>query len=164
VIAEVAAAVGGAVVALQCCAARSSTHSVLSSHHRKVAIPVPDSYSWDQFLDQVCREAGGGPGLESRHSVGGGAECAAASRAHHSAAMHRPPPPIPHRKRQVKARLRLTGVRDIYLASTGAKVRSVGELQDIDELCVVEVSAWAGGVALLRCMAVEACVRACMLL
>ncbi|KAI8476916.1 MAG: hypothetical protein J3K34DRAFT_516176 [Monoraphidium minutum] len=61
-----------------------------SKPKRKVAIPVPDSYSWEQFIDQV------------------------------------------------KARLRLTGVRDIYLASTGTKVRGVRELQDIDELCVVE--------------------------
>lgn len=61
-----------------------------SKPKRKVAIPVPDSYTWEQFLTQV------------------------------------------------KTRLRLTGVRDIYLASSGAKVRGVGELQDIDELCVVE--------------------------
>lgn len=61
-----------------------------SKPKRKVAIPVPDSYTWEQFLDQV------------------------------------------------KAKLKLSGVAEIYFSSNGQKVRSVSELQDIDELCVVE--------------------------
>ncbi|GAX74044.1 hypothetical protein CEUSTIGMA_g1494.t1 [Chlamydomonas eustigma] len=39
---------------------------------------------------------------------------------------------------QVKAKLRLSGVKEIFLASTGQKVTGLEELQDIDELCVVE--------------------------
>eukprot|EP00882_Tetradesmus_deserticola_P008268 GHRQ01008718.1.p1 GENE.GHRQ01008718.1~~GHRQ01008718.1.p1 ORF type:complete len:320 (+),score=112.78 GHRQ01008718.1:201-1160(+) len=61
-----------------------------SKPKRKVAIPVPDSYTWEQFLDQV------------------------------------------------KAKLKLSGVAEICFSSNGQQVRSVSELQDIDELCVVE--------------------------
>eukprot|EP00775_Hariotina_reticulata_P011609 gene11609-11753_t len=61
-----------------------------SKPRRKVAIPVLDSYSWEQFLDQV------------------------------------------------KAKLKVAGVADIYLSANGHRVRNVSELQDIDELCVVE--------------------------
>eukprot|EP00882_Tetradesmus_deserticola_P028815 GHRQ01032111.1.p2 GENE.GHRQ01032111.1~~GHRQ01032111.1.p2 ORF type:complete len:119 (+),score=23.26 GHRQ01032111.1:201-557(+) len=58
-----------------------------SKPKRKVAIPVPDSYTWEQFLDQV------------------------------------------------KAKLKLSGVAEICFSSNGQQVRSVSELQDIDELC-----------------------------
>lgn len=57
---------------------------------RKVAVPVPDWYTWNDFLQQV------------------------------------------------KAKLKIAGVRDIYMPSTGQKVVSLDEVQDIDELCVVD--------------------------
>eukprot|EP00967_Tisochrysis_lutea_P016951 scaffold19155_cov19-Tisochrysis_lutea.AAC.2 len=57
---------------------------------RKVAIPVPDGYLWQEFLQQV------------------------------------------------KSKLRIPGVKDIFLAASGQRVTSLDELQDIDELCVVE--------------------------
>jgi hypothetical protein len=57
---------------------------------RKVAVPVPDGYTWGEFLNQV------------------------------------------------RSKLRITGVKDVTMASTGHKVTSLDELQDIDELCVVE--------------------------
>ncbi|KAF6248312.1 hypothetical protein COO60DRAFT_1707122 [Scenedesmus sp. NREL 46B-D3] len=41
-------------------------------------------------------------------------------------------------KDMVKAKLKLSGVAEIYFSSNGQKVRSASELQDIDELCVVE--------------------------
>lgn len=59
---------------------------------RKVAVPVPDNYSWEQFIDKV------------------------------------------------KEKLKITGVGDIYLSASGHKVRSINQLQDIDELCVVEAA------------------------
>lgn len=40
---------------------------------------------------------------------------------------------------QVKAKLKLAGVGDIYLASTGERVVRLDQLQDIDELYVTEV-------------------------
>ncbi|GLC44146.1 hypothetical protein PLESTB_000924500 [Pleodorina starrii] len=57
---------------------------------RKVAVPVPDGYTWQDFIQQV------------------------------------------------KSKLRITGVSEVFLASSGQKVTSLDELQDIDELCVVE--------------------------
>uniref|UniRef100_A0A7S0RDR4 Uncharacterized protein n=1 Tax=Chlamydomonas leiostraca TaxID=1034604 RepID=A0A7S0RDR4_9CHLO len=57
---------------------------------RKVAVPVPDGYTWGDFIQQV------------------------------------------------KAKLKIIGVKEIYLAASGQKVTSLDELQDIDELCVVE--------------------------
>ncbi|PNW74973.1 hypothetical protein CHLRE_12g502050v5 [Chlamydomonas reinhardtii] len=57
---------------------------------RKVAVPVPDGYTWQDFISQV------------------------------------------------RSKLRITGVSEVYLASSGQKVTSLDELQDIDELCVVE--------------------------
>ncbi|KAG1658425.1 hypothetical protein FOA52_009607 [Chlamydomonas sp. UWO 241] len=57
---------------------------------RKVAVPVPDGYTWLEFLNQV------------------------------------------------RSKLRITGVKEVTMASTGHKVTSLDELQDIDELCVVE--------------------------
>lgn len=57
---------------------------------RKVAVPVPDGYTWVEFIQQV------------------------------------------------KSKLRISGVKEVYLASSGQKVVSLDELQDIDELCVVE--------------------------
>lgn len=61
-----------------------------SKPRRKVAMPVPDSHTLDQFLAQV------------------------------------------------KAKLKLSGIADIYFSATGVKVTNVNDLQDIDELCVVE--------------------------
>ena len=40
---------------------------------------------------------------------------------------------------QVQTKLKLGGVGDIYLASTGERVVRLDQLQDIDELYVVEV-------------------------
>lgn len=57
---------------------------------RKVAVPVPDWYSWNDFVQQV------------------------------------------------KTKLKIVGVKEIYMASTGQKVSSLDEVQDIDELCVVD--------------------------
>ncbi|GFR46845.1 hypothetical protein Agub_g8484 [Astrephomene gubernaculifera] len=57
---------------------------------RKVAVPVPDGYTWQDFIQQV------------------------------------------------KSKLRISGVSEVFLASSGQKVTSLDELQDIDELCVVE--------------------------
>eukprot|EP00201_Polytomella_parva_P018212 CAMPEP_0175071914 /NCGR_PEP_ID=MMETSP0052_2-20121109/19555_1 /TAXON_ID=51329 ORGANISM="Polytomella parva, Strain SAG 63-3" /NCGR_SAMPLE_ID=MMETSP0052_2 /ASSEMBLY_ACC=CAM_ASM_000194 /LENGTH=409 /DNA_ID=CAMNT_0016339233 /DNA_START=38 /DNA_END=1264 /DNA_ORIENTATION=- len=57
---------------------------------RKVAVPIPEKYSWDSFL------------------------------------------------RQIKLKLRINEVDEIYFAVSGQKVTSLEELQDIDELCVVE--------------------------
>ncbi|KAG2484213.1 hypothetical protein HYH03_016948 [Edaphochlamys debaryana] len=64
---------------------------------RKVAVPVPDGYTWQDFIQQV------------------------------------------------KSKLRIAGVSEVFLASSGQKVTSLDELQDIDELCVVEgVDQFAG--------------------
>lgn len=74
-----------------------------SKPRRKVAVPVPDGYSWDQFTQQI------------------------------------------------KTKLKLSGVGDIYLASSGQIVQSLDDLQDIDELCVVEapeVVAHSNGIVL----------------
>ncbi|GIL47311.1 hypothetical protein Vafri_4165 [Volvox africanus] len=57
---------------------------------RKVAVPVPDGYTWQDFIQQV------------------------------------------------KSKLKISGVSEVFLASSGQKVTSLDELQDIDELCVVE--------------------------
>ena len=59
---------------------------------RKVAVPIPETGSWDAFLGQV------------------------------------------------KTKLKLSGVGEVYLASTGERVLRLDQLQDIDELYVVEVS------------------------
>ncbi|KAJ9533129.1 hypothetical protein QJQ45_018230 [Haematococcus lacustris] len=59
---------------------------------RKVAVPVPDSFTWQDFLSQV----------------------------------------------KTKLKLSTWGSMDMYLASSGQKVTSLDELQDIDELMVVE--------------------------
>ncbi|GIL70425.1 hypothetical protein Vretifemale_1190 [Volvox reticuliferus] len=60
---------------------------------RKVAVPVPDGYTWQDFIQQV------------------------------------------------KSKLKISGVSEVFLASSGQKVTSLDELQDIDELCVVEGAA-----------------------
>lgn len=57
---------------------------------RKVAVPVPDGYSWEDFLQQV------------------------------------------------KQKLKIVGVKEVHLVSSGQRVTSLDELQDIDELCVTE--------------------------
>mmetsp|Transcript_34634 Transcript_34634/g.88614 ORF Transcript_34634/g.88614 Transcript_34634/m.88614 type:complete len:217 (+) Transcript_34634:163-813(+) len=62
---------------------------------RKVAVPVPDSYTYEQFADKV------------------------------------------------KLKLKLLSVGSIYHASTGDKLTSIDELQDIDELLVEEAPAQA---------------------
>lgn len=59
---------------------------------RKVAVPVPDSFTWQDF----CK--------------------------------------------QVRTKLKLSGIEGVYLASTGEEVSRIDDLQDIDELHVVESS------------------------
>lgn len=57
---------------------------------RKVAVPVPEGFTWEGFINQT------------------------------------------------KTKLRLSGGITVYLASSGQRIMSLEELQDIDELCVVE--------------------------
>eukprot|EP00798_Chlamydomonas_sp_ICE-L_P011687 gene11687-34410_t len=57
---------------------------------RKVAVPIPDGYTWPEFIAQV------------------------------------------------KKKLKIMGVKEMTLATSGQKISSLDELQDIDELSVVE--------------------------
>lgn len=75
---------------------------------RKVAVPVPEGGTWDQF----CR--------------------------------------------QVEAKLKLSSLDSIYLASSGERITRLDQLQDIDELYAVEVGC-GGQVAGGRVRTAEGC-------
>lgn len=80
---------------------------------RKVAIPVPESYSWEQFVEQVRGAASDGWVARAVPVCAPGSPPVVIT----PPAATRPQAPPRPRRPQVKKRLRLTGIRDIYLAS-----------------------------------------------
>lgn len=101
---------------------------------RKVAVPIGDSTTWEQFCGQVLRSV-----PSPLHTA------AALTPAQPSAHQPSSLPPVSCQNlpfslpAQVQTKLKLMGIEAIYLASSGERIQRLDQLQDIDELYVVEV-------------------------
>lgn len=89
---------------------------------RKVAVPLPEGCSWGAFMQQVMS-----PSLKGRAKKPQLILPLLAAEL------------LPSSHEQVQTKLKLAAVDSIYLASSGERVTSLDQLQDIDELHAVEV-------------------------